>query len=806
MDQNAINKVLYNVDQTSNTTTDDRAVARKNIGLDLDTAWKRGEADGLATLDSNGLVPAEQLPSYVDDVIEGYYYNGAFYKESAHTTTITPELGKIYVDLTTGANSATYRYSGNAYVQISAQNTFSTISVQTGASTRTDVTATSVMDTYNIDAGSGVTLAVSSKTITVGHTNSVTSGTIGTSSATSGNATLDIPYATFDSEGHITGKGTHTHTIGTANASALGLIKLTDSISGKETAASGGLAVTPKGVDDAITTAITTHVHGYILNGGTFSSESGSSATIGTGDTMLIVDSSDSSKIKKTDISFDTTSSNSSKYLAKTGSWVDLPTYGNILTGGNFSTASGSSVSLATGDALVIVDSSDSSKIKKTSITFDTTSSNSNKYLSQTGSWTSLPSYSAGTDLKLTGTTFSVDTNGAAAGTMAFVAGSGTSAAADYSFVGGINSASTSAGTGSFVWGTGNSSASIYATVLGDSNSATDAPVALIAGQRNTISSGNASVIALGNDLKLTTASVQMVFGRANADNNQMGGIDSNATLARITGWGTYDGSAVKTRKNIEWLSDTGLLETASGFQTRLHEEISSGSSTIYSHSDIILRNDYTMTQYGETIHYPQLTLIDTGTKRTSGGLDDSTKHTVTCTPTELLINYEHTDDLNNTSAEYTKYSSHYIEFESSTNGSAHFSLGTLAVPAWSTSMGNTANAVRVRLGTGHDSNLQLANLVLSTISVRTLWAGDLTAQHPLYPSEQEGEITIVTAQSPTSSSTVTSFWYCDATHTTAVEKSGYISSGTACMLVTVYPSTNLGKTGQSLGWFQKIA
>ena len=29
-----------------------------------------------------GKVPASELPSYVDDVIEGYYYNGAFYEEA----------------------------------------------------------------------------------------------------------------------------------------------------------------------------------------------------------------------------------------------------------------------------------------------------------------------------------------------------------------------------------------------------------------------------------------------------------------------------------------------------------------------------------------------------------------------------------------------------------------------------------------------------------------------------------------------------------------------------------------------------
>ena len=58
-------------------------------------------------------------------------------------------------------------------------------------------------------SGSPIT---SSGSITIGHSNSVTAGTIGSTSATSG-ASVSIPYATYDSNGHITGKGAHTHTI-----------------------------------------------------------------------------------------------------------------------------------------------------------------------------------------------------------------------------------------------------------------------------------------------------------------------------------------------------------------------------------------------------------------------------------------------------------------------------------------------------------------------------------------------------------------------------------------------------------------
>ena len=75
-----------------------------------------GAANGIASLDSTGKIPSSQLPSYVDDVIEGYYYNGKFYTDSAHTEEITPETGKIYVDLDT---NKTYRWSGTTYVEIS---------------------------------------------------------------------------------------------------------------------------------------------------------------------------------------------------------------------------------------------------------------------------------------------------------------------------------------------------------------------------------------------------------------------------------------------------------------------------------------------------------------------------------------------------------------------------------------------------------------------------------------------------------------------------------------------------------------
>lgn len=67
----------------------------------------KGVANGIATLDQNGLVPSSQLPSYVDDVIE---------VDTFSNLPGTGESGKIYIVQDT---NLTYRWSGTGYVEIS---------------------------------------------------------------------------------------------------------------------------------------------------------------------------------------------------------------------------------------------------------------------------------------------------------------------------------------------------------------------------------------------------------------------------------------------------------------------------------------------------------------------------------------------------------------------------------------------------------------------------------------------------------------------------------------------------------------
>ena len=86
----------------------------------------KGKANGFASLDGNGLVPSSQLPSYVDDVIEGYatydisetgkLSNIKLYSDEAHENPITGESGKIYLNITPGQPPYQFRWSGTQFV------------------------------------------------------------------------------------------------------------------------------------------------------------------------------------------------------------------------------------------------------------------------------------------------------------------------------------------------------------------------------------------------------------------------------------------------------------------------------------------------------------------------------------------------------------------------------------------------------------------------------------------------------------------------------------------------------------------
>ena len=98
--------VIEDITTTSASVSSVKSVAKaiKDINIDLS-----GKANASALIDKadlvSGRVPANELPSYVDDIIEGYYNStdGKFYEESTYTTEIIGERGIIYVDLITNS-------------------------------------------------------------------------------------------------------------------------------------------------------------------------------------------------------------------------------------------------------------------------------------------------------------------------------------------------------------------------------------------------------------------------------------------------------------------------------------------------------------------------------------------------------------------------------------------------------------------------------------------------------------------------------------------------------------------------------
>ena len=98
---------VVSTDKIANITVPTK-VSELTNDSDFIPSSEKGAANGLATLDENGLVPSSQLPSYVDDVLE-YDSQSAFPE--------TGETGKIYLAID---NNKQYRWSGTQYVEISS--------------------------------------------------------------------------------------------------------------------------------------------------------------------------------------------------------------------------------------------------------------------------------------------------------------------------------------------------------------------------------------------------------------------------------------------------------------------------------------------------------------------------------------------------------------------------------------------------------------------------------------------------------------------------------------------------------------
>lgn len=93
------------------------------MAFEASTGYIPTKPDGTHDLfDSSHVINSEYLPSYVDDVIEVIYDSatGKIYDPASPTTELTPETGKIYVDVSTPTKSdgPSYRWSGTAFISL----------------------------------------------------------------------------------------------------------------------------------------------------------------------------------------------------------------------------------------------------------------------------------------------------------------------------------------------------------------------------------------------------------------------------------------------------------------------------------------------------------------------------------------------------------------------------------------------------------------------------------------------------------------------------------------------------------------
>ncbi len=140
--QKAIDTAIKNLGDSQTAALEKEIQDRKDADTALDTKLQnnidtleakhdafvatKGQADGFAPLDGNGLVPANHLPSYVDDVIEVYatyevsstggLINVQLYTDATHQTPVTGESGKIYINVANGEPPYQFRWSGTKFV------------------------------------------------------------------------------------------------------------------------------------------------------------------------------------------------------------------------------------------------------------------------------------------------------------------------------------------------------------------------------------------------------------------------------------------------------------------------------------------------------------------------------------------------------------------------------------------------------------------------------------------------------------------------------------------------------------------
>jgi hypothetical protein len=181
-----------------------------------------------ATLDNTGKVPAEQLPSYVDDVIEGIYVNSTTFTVGGEP--IVLETGKIYVSTNT---HLTYRYSGSELIQLGTVAETDPVFIASPANNITNNMITNWNEAYSWGnhANSGY-LTNSSQVITdLGNTTSTLTSNLG--NLTNSVSDLSNTVSTINGSYLTASSTTITDIVNTANQTTTDLSNLTNVVANK---------------------------------------------------------------------------------------------------------------------------------------------------------------------------------------------------------------------------------------------------------------------------------------------------------------------------------------------------------------------------------------------------------------------------------------------------------------------------------------------------------------------------------------------------------------------------------------------
>ena len=552
---------------------------------------------------------------------------------------------------------------------------------------------------------------------------------------------------------------------------------------------------------------------------------------------------------------------------------IDTHKHGNINNDGTIATASGFTLG---NDTLLIADTSNSGKLVKSGITFNTSGADKDyTFLSKGGEW---KSYSAGTDLVFQNNEFSVNTNSSidelSVSGRSFVIGDG-----NYMY---NSDRSLLGGTQSYMYGADNAfvlgnacivgdvpsdvtdpstySTFSYAFIYGNSNhiASSDCLTAfgeyntignnddgvtvegpkhghnIIFGDNNTISGGkynicigqynNVSInqshkspsytIMIGNHLSWYNPNENdlLILGRYNSTAYRY----SSKALhpIRITGCGTENDTA-----NIEELYPGGILWLQTGVEMHKTQGSFSYDSHLFMDNNgkgalLITREakedvsglnpDYSYTRKITDMGYAQRDAVGVSavTEITGIAAEGATLPSDALQSVQLLniqrpsLSPSGNLDFQNSCA---------IEFHDSVRGGmVGMAVGESGIPSWNTTVLSELTNSWLRLYANrtdpdHPETIKMpwealaGNIEVGKIAVKFFSENDLTQANPLIPGDKVGDLTFITGNG-NSQQAVHEFWVMDSDSYTshsgqAYKLSSYIQANTFCILATRTPT-----------------